>query len=267
MYVTKRKRVVRLPNKEIDFGAWKLTDFIMPDSYASQSIFAEAWGRLSQFFAENPDYASKLERMIGLHNMVVKELWNVVNIEVKYRYDDPVFQTPDFWMLPNETWTQKKGDCEDTTFLLTSAVEGFLNTVKVDNKIFACMGFYIDPYSGQAFGHAFPIYKAEFYDGWLWLETTPETPVPQSVWYVWNPDYLVPVYFFNSKESYRIDRDFQRLGLTGDYVKKYNYLIRAMIDYVEEGVRLNYKFMHKGLRTPKMPEKIVLAGKCLRCKR
>jgi len=667
MYYTKRKRVVKLPDREIDFGVWKLTDFIMPDSYASQAVFAEAWGRLSRFFAENPSYASKLERMIGLDNMVVKEMWNVVNTRIAYRRDDPMFQTPDFWMLPNEVWTQKKGDCEDsllgsekvfvringvryyvtleelfemvngtrmkvkdreilipsddvevvsvtvnrngnitlpsaralwkrvkaiirhrvrkklatiktsgglrisvtedhsvfgalsasnlakpvkplearhvltlykvpetlsinmqsapvdtwlpyndgdvmallglwladgcydsehgavissgnnidiirfvesvvnkipvgkygarkkntpniyvnkkgdifilsrklmnemkrlgfngnaytkrvpewiysldryriasllrgyfsgdgsaymvkshryssgvaantvnkdlaydisalldvvgikhtiteqtsitglgketrmyiitihgknnlekfmreigfiqtyknvklfkviellenskgydnmlslrkvkevdvdkiddyvydlsvedtenfvankivchnTTFMLESAIRGFSR----EAEAYAVLGFYVDPYSRKPYGHAWVLYKAGFYPRWLWLETTLETVVPQNIWYVWDPDTLVPVYWFSEREAHRVDRDFEMLGLTGEYVRKHNYLIRAMIDYVEEGVRLNYKFMHKGIRTPKMPEKIVLAGKCLRCKR
>ena len=264
MYVTKRKRVIKLPDgKEIDFGAWKLTDFIMPDSYASQAVFAEAWGRLSQFFAENPDYARKIEKIIGLDNMVIKEIWNVVNIEIKYRHDDPVFQTPDFWMLPNEVWTQKKGDCEDVSFLLESAIRGFSR----EAQAYATLGIYLDPFSRKPYGHAWVLYKADFYPRWLWLETTWDTAVPQSVWYVWDPDTLVPVYWFSEREAHRVDRDFEMLGLTGEYVRKHNYLIRAMIDYVEEGVRLNYKFMHKGIRTPRATEKIVLAGKCLRCRR
>jgi len=110
MFVTKRKRVVKLPDKEIDFGEWDLSDFIMPDSLASKEVFAEAWGRLSQFYAENYSYAKALEKYIGMHNMLVKEIWNVVNIKIKYRYDDLVFQTPDFWLIANEVWTQKHGD-------------------------------------------------------------------------------------------------------------------------------------------------------------
>jgi len=258
MYVTRRKRVVKLPNREIDFGEWKLTDFIMPDCFASQAVFAYAWGRLSQFYAENPGYARKIEKMIGLDNMVVKEMWNVVNLQIKYRHDDPVFQTPDFWLLPNETWTQKHGDCEDTTFLLVSVVEGFLKSIKSSNKIYACLGFYIDPYTGQVYGHGFPLYKAEFYNGWLWLESTLETAVSQSVWFSWSPQSLVPVYFFNSRESYRVDRDYSKLGLSREYVDSHRDLINAMIDYVEAGKWLNVKWMHKGRRTPSITEKIIL---------
>jgi len=263
MYITKRKRVIKLKDREIDFGEWKLTDFIMPDSYASQAVFAEAWGRLSQFFSENPDYARKIEKMIGLDNMVVKELWNVVNVKVKYRGDDPVFNVPEFWELPNEALSLG-ADCEGTAFLLESAILGF----KRDAEAYAVLGFYVDPYSRQVYGHGWVIYRPEprFYDGFLWLESTLESAVPQNIWYVWDPDYLVPVYWFNHREAYRVDRDFEMLRLTGDYVKKHNHLIRAMIDYVEEGVRLNYKFMHKGLRTPRIAEKIILAYKCMKCK-
>ena len=258
MYVTRRKRVVKLPDgREIDFGAWKLTDFIMPDCFASRAVFAEAWGRLSRFFAENPSYASKLEKTIGLDAMVVKELWNVVNIKIAYRHDDPVFQTPDFWQLPNETWGMGKGDCEDTTFLLESAIRGFSK----DAEAYAVLGFYVDPYSRKPYGHAWVLYKADFYPKWLWLETTWDTAISQSVWYVWDPDTLVPVYWFSEREAHRIDRDYEMLGLTEQYVEAWRELIDAMIDYVEAGRWLRIKWMHKGRRVPAALEKIVLPSK------
>ncbi|RLE36890.1 hypothetical protein DRJ17_07700 [Candidatus Woesearchaeota archaeon] len=254
-YVAKRKRVVHLNNREIDFGDFYLSDFIIPNSLASHEIFAYAWGRLSKFFAENPDYARKIEKIIGLDNMVVKELWNVVNVKVKYRGDDPVFNVPEFWELPNEAWSLG-ADCEGTSFLLESAILGF----KRDAEAYACLGFYVDPYSRQVYGHGWVIYRPEprFYDGWLWLESTLESAVSQSVWYVWNPTYLVPVYFFNSKEAYRIDKDYEILGLDEKYVEAYKDLIKIMIDYVEAGKWIPHKWMHKGRRTPKTMEKIIL---------
>jgi len=602
MYVTKRKRVVRLPNREIDFGAWKLTDFIMPDCFASRAVFAEAWGRLSQFFAENPDYARKIEKTIGLDAMVIKEIWNVVNVKVKYRGDDPVFQTPDFWLCfpsdtivsgasvkisdisvgekvldidgehstvirtfkrwysgdlievkavgllpvrmtpdhpvlvvkrlkcgknrlcnrflknsiprmckgcikfvehdwsprfveakhlekgdylliprrkdnrirknlpiplnkrtsyllglylaegstsdhqvqlafgkheteliekaraiveeelglkasvvegdtdvivafgnkrlkvffktmfgsnarnkripefikelpkdmlwefirgyydgdgcvikhrgkdyvnigtssiyivydmieilaklgilpsirklhdekieeingrkikfapvwsisfpinpselkrmhyrvdenyiytpitsirkvpfngyvynvsttsktycvpfvvhncPNETWGMGKGDCEDTTFLLESAIRGFSR----EAEAYACIGFYVDPFSRKPYGHAWVIYKASFYPKWLWLETTWDTAI---------------VYWSSEREAHRVDRDYEMLGLTEEYVDAHRELIDAMIDYVEAGRWLRIKWMHKGRRVPAALEKIVLPSK------
>jgi len=148
--------------------------------------------------------------------------------------------------------------CEDSTFLLVSAVEGFLKTIRTENKIYACLGFYIDPYTGQIYGHGFPLYKAEFYDGFLWLESTFESAVSQSVWYAWTPQYLVPVYFFNSSEAHRIDKDYRLLGLDEKYVDAHKDLIKIMIDYVEYGKWTPQKWMHKGKRTPRVSEKIIL---------
>jgi len=258
MYVTKRKRVVKLPDREINFGDWKLTDFIVPECLATHEVFAKAWGRLSDFYRMYPNYAITLEKYIGFHNMLIKEMWNVVNLEIKYRHDDPIFQTPDFWLLPNEAWTQKHGDCEDTTFLLVSAIEGFLESIKVNNKIYACIGFYIDPYKNVAYGHAFPIYKAEFYKDWLWLESTLESAVSQSTWYVWTPQYLIPVYFFNKREAHRIDRDYELLGLDEKYVEAHRDLIYEMIDYVEFGRWSKVKWMHKGRRVPVLLSTLVV---------
>jgi len=259
-YVAKRKRVVKLGDRELDFGDFQITDFVTPNSLASANVTALAWVRLANMHFSNPSTFSSLMNTIGLYNMYVKEVWNVVNVEVKYRYDDPVFQTPDFWLLPNETWKQKMGDCEDTTFLLISAIyavkNGWVNDpVAAEAVEYGCIGFYRD-YQGNAYGHAFVIRKSsKLASGrWLWVETTLEDAVPQSIWYLWNPDQLIPVYFFTDREAYRIDKDYAKLGLTQDYVNKYRDLIDAMINYVETGKWLPVKWVHKRTRPVKPAE-------------
>ena len=254
MYYTKRKRVIKLPNREVDFGTWDLRDFIAPRCYATVAVFAHAWGRYSELYAKNPDYMCKVEKLIGLDNIIIKEMWNVVNVMIKYRGDDPIFQTPDFWQLPNETWGMGKGDCEDSTFLLVSAIRGF----KPDAKVYATLGLYIDPYTKNVYGHAWGIYKARFYNGWLWLESTLENALSQSVWLAWNPEYLVPVYWFNECEAYRVDRDYRFLGLDEKYVEKHRGLIEQMIDYVETGKWTKVKWMHKGRRVPVLLSTLVV---------
>jgi len=167
-------------------------------------------------------------------------------------------------MVPNETWKQRMGDCEDTTFLLTSTIYrvkrgwGELDEVAKNAVAYGCLGYYIDPATGNYYGHGFVIYSTDRIAGgrWLWVETTLEDEVPQNIWYLASFDILLPVYFFTDSEMYRIDKDYSRLGLTKDYVEKHKEAIDAMIDYVETGKWLSVKWMHKS-RRPAKPKVVV----------
>ena len=254
---TRRKRVVRLPDgKEIDFGEWDLRDFLQPRSLASTEVYIKAFTRLVNEFVGIRDLAN----MIGLHNVLIKYAWNIVNVEVKYRYDDPVFNVADFWLLPNETWSQRQGDCEDISFLLQSVIEHILEFDGSSDPSawsYAVIGYYFD--GENYYGHAWVLYRSDKIvpkDRWAWIETTLESEVPQHIWYLWRPEELIPVYWFNSRVSYMILEDHDMLGLSKDYVEKHKAMIEAMIDYVEVGRRLKVKWMHKGCRTPKISEKL-----------
>jgi len=257
MYVVRRKRVVRLGGSEVDLGDFFLTDFVCPKSYGAECIVWEAWDKLMEFYKQDPDTFVALMNAIGMYNMYVKEIWNIINTKIKYRNDDPVFNVADFWQLPNETWKQLKGDCEDTTFLLLSAIynvkRGWEDADDIAREAieYGCIGYYIDQ-SGNAYGHAFAIRRtSKIAQGrWLWVETTLDEEVPQSIWYLADFEHLVPVYFFTNCECFRIDKDYGLLGLTEDYVEQHRDLIDAMIDYVEFGKRLSVKWMHKGRRVP-----------------
>jgi len=72
-----------------------------------------------------------------------------------------------------------------------------------------------------------------------------------NLWLVWTKDVYIPVYCFNQYDSWRIDRDYAKLGLTQDYVNKYRDLINSMINYVEAGVRVKEKWVHKTVRPVK----------------
>jgi len=264
MYVARRKRIVKLPDREIDLGDFFLTDFVCPKCYGAECVVWEGWDRLSELYRRDPDTFVKLMNAIGLYNMYVKELWNVVNTKIKYRSDDPVFQTPDFWFTANETWKQGHGDCEDVTFLLLSAAlkvkYGWRDDPVAREAVeYGCVGYYVD-YRGIPYGHAFIVRRSGRIAGgaWLWVESTLEGEVPQAIWYLADFDRLVPVYFFTDREAYRIDKDYQRLGLTKDYVEERRELIDAMIDYVEFGKRLRVKWMHKGRRVPKLMQTVHL---------
>lgn len=253
--VARRKRVVRVGNREVSLGDFYLTDFVTPGSVASSDVANTAWQRVSMLYQRDPQGFVSLLSAIGLYNIYVKEIWNVVNVSVGYRYDDQNLQTPDFWLLPNESWFLKQGDCEDTTFLLLSAIYRVKTSWRGDpvsdqSVEYGVIGFYRD-YSGSYYGHAYVIRRSpRISSEWLWVETTFDSEVPQSLWYIWNPNVLIPVYFFTNTDCYRIDRDYRMLGLTQDYVKLHEQYIKMMIDYVEVGKRTSVKWMHKKTRTP-----------------
>jgi len=73
---------------------------------------------------------------------------------------------------------------------------------------------------------------------------------------MWGPEELIPVYWFNSRESYMKLEDHGMLGLSKDYVEKHKAMIEAMIDYVEVSKKLSVKWLLKGCRTPKIAEKL-----------
>jgi hypothetical protein len=157
-------------------------------------------------------------------------------------------------------------NCEDTTFLLTSAVLRLFDVVG-DLQMgwwsrwfggdapncFACIGFV--KIGGDWFGHAFALYrnpKYQFSKTWLTLETTWDFEVPMNQWLVWNKDSYVPIYFFNKFDSYRLDRDYTVLGVDKAYVNQYWGLIDTMIKYVETGVKTPHKWLHKKIRPAKV---------------
>ena len=244
---------IRDSGKSVSLGDMFLSDFIQPRCYATYQILQEAWSRLHRLYWEKPDTVSSLSRAIGLFNIMVKLVWNIVNTKISYRRDSKVFRRADFWQLPNETWTSKSGDCEDITFLLASAVEWLkAGWRESEARVYACIGYYRDR-SNRFYGHSFALYRhPKIADRWLWIETTLDHEVELSVWLNWNPQTLIPVYFFNSTEAYRLDRDYEKLGLTRDYVNSHRDIIDRMIEYVETGRRLDISWMHKSTRVPEL---------------
>jgi len=253
MFVACRKRVVHLPNGgEIDFGCWDLRDFVQPGCYAARQLESMAM----QEYTNSREVYDPYVQAWGIVPTLTKIMWNTVNKAIGYRHDDPVFQTPDFWMLPNETWHMKAGDCEDSTLLLASAVElakeMFGGFDPAESTVFAVLGYYN---AGDAlYGHAYVLFRnPKIVDRWLWIETTWDEEVPINVWYVWDPNKLIPVYFGNSRVFYRIDQHYDVLGLSKSYVDQWWDAIQAMIEYVESGRWLKNRWMHKKIRPVPKP--------------
>jgi hypothetical protein len=259
-FVTKRKRVVVVGGKELDLGTYYLRDWLQPSCYvvANQLIskVMDKWSSLT------PDQQQDAIKTVGFGNALVKLAWNLVNTEVRYRYDEDLFNQADFWMMPSECYTMGFGDCEDTSFLLASAVLRLFEIVgdfqyswwsrwfsKDAPNCQVWLGFVYQ--DGQYWGHAWVCFKNpkyQFSKDWLVLESTYESEVPMWMWIVWNKDQYVPVYMFNQFDSWRIDRDYDKIGLSKDYIEGRKQLIDSMISYVETGVRMSQKWVHKTVR-------------------
>jgi len=162
-------------------------------------------------------------------------------------------------------------NCEDSSFLLASSVLRLFEIVgdfqlswwqrwfsRDAPNCQVWLGFVYQ--DGQYWGHAWVCFrnpKYQFSRDWLVLESTFEDEVPMNLWIVWTKDIYIPVYCFNQYDSWRVDRDYAKLGLTQDYVDKYKSLIDSMVNYVEAGVRMPQKWVHKRIRPVKVEFKKV----------
>jgi hypothetical protein len=268
-YVTKRKRVIVVKRNKLDLGTYYLRDWLQPDCYTiAKELIDEVMDKWIALGSQQADVIKN----VGLGNALIKLAWNIVNTKVRYRSDTDLFDQADFWMTPAETWSMKFGDCEDTSFLLASTVLRLFDVVSdfrfswwfrwFNRDAPNCqvwLGFVYQ--GGQYWGHAWVTFrnpKYQFSKDWLVLETTFEDEVPMNLWIVWNKDIYIPVYCFNKYDSWRIDRDYAKLGLTQDYVVKYKPLIDAMVGYVESGVKMKEKWVHKTVRAVKAEFKRVV---------
>ncbi len=111
-------------------------------------------------------------REVGTFDARAWKIWKFVAESVQYITDDDAIGWPDFWFFPPETLTLRKGDCEDSSFLLATmllasgisehCVRVVLGKVRTD---------------GGSFGHAWVVYQNE--EGtWCLLESTLDE-VPQ----------------------------------------------------------------------------------------
>ncbi len=96
---------------------------------------------------------------------------------VRYQDDDRVWNCADWWQLPHETLNRQAGDCEDTSFLLTSLL---IATGLSRDKVRCAIG--VVTLNGIQYGHAWVEVKRTD-DQWWWLETT---------WDEWRDWALVP---------------------------------------------------------------------------
>ncbi len=133
--------------------------------------------------------AAAISNLTG--DLLIRAAYDIV-APIRYADDDRVWNCADWWQLPHETLNRQCGDCEDTTFTLTSILiaAGFSR-----DKVRAVLG-YVD-LSGALYGHAWVEVMRS--DGlWWWLETT---------WDAWRDWNLVPATF--TRQLAFTDKDYK----------------------------------------------------------
>jgi transglutaminase-like putative cysteine protease len=108
-------------------------------------------------------------REAGTFDIRAWRIWDYVARSVEYVVDKKASGLEDFWLFPEETLMLRKGDCEDSSFLLATLL---LASGISEHCVRVALGKVITPDGG--FGHAWVVYKNE--EGvWCLLESTLDT--------------------------------------------------------------------------------------------
>ncbi|MHA1615017.1 MAG: hypothetical protein ACTSYJ_09245 [Candidatus Thorarchaeota archaeon] len=246
------KRVIYVDGQAYPLADMYLQEWIDPRSFGAMEVFRKAYDKAVQLSKDSPKWMEWFNKY-GFHNFLASFCWSVVNVEVQYRYDTDMFKRADWWSLPSETYNWKKGDCEDTTFLLASALEHVQNVTDIDDRYFAVLGFYV--HEGQYYGHGYVMWLHDYIGKWMILETTWDCEVSPFIWYNWTPDKYVPAIMFNRSDFFRMDIESHRsvFDLNNDWYERHKDAIKAMINYIETGKQLLVSFMHKLIRPVPIP--------------
>jgi len=244
--IAKNKRVVSDYNLT-DMLLWEWLD---PKSFGAQQVYSKAFKKLIEKLRQDFSRWIRLINKYGLDNILSSFCWSVVNVEIGYIGDTDRFKRVDWWELPTECWNWKLGDCEDSTFLLGSALENVKSMTKRKDDMFLCtIGYYVTV-DKVYYGHAYVLYFNSYYKKWYVLETTWDKEVSPFIWFNWNPEMHVPAVLFNRKVTLRMDLEpfRKKLDLTNAWYERHEKAIKEMIEYITTGKKLECSFMHKKVR-------------------
>jgi len=241
----KNKRVVSGYN----LADMLLFEWIDLKSFGGTKVFEEAQAKLIAQMKEE-SFAEKV-RKYGAENFLTSYCWSIVNVRIAYIGDTEQFNRVDWWELPTECYNWMKGDCEDSTFLLSAALESIREVAykPYEYKYLAVLGFYCDA-QGNYYGHGFVLYYNSYLQKWCVLETTWDKEVNPFIWINWNPEMYVPAVLFDRRTVLRMDVEShrQQLGLQKDWYERHKEMISAMIDYITLAKKMKVSWMHKTVR-------------------
>ena len=255
----KGKRIIHSSGGDIDMGDVELEDFIMPEAKEVKDRWFEGIRMVEGWEAKSRKLRGIFSKM-GYENITAVALLNVV-VPIGYRHDELAIRSADFWFFPIETLSRGVGDCEDTTFLLSSL---YSFDPMVSNRYWACLGYYRQ--NGRLYGHAFVLFNNSYfermnYGRWVVMETTLERPMSPFLQLTWTGEdsNWIPAMIFRKGwegyykfEFYSLDDPKGReiLGLGDGWFRKYERYIDEMKEYVLGGKLMKRKWMHKSKRPP-----------------
>ena len=75
----------------------------------------------------------------------------------------------EYWSFPTDTFYSKNDDCEGFTNLYVSILRNLgIPAYRIKN----CCGFVLDPKTNQRYGHSYPIYLRDAFDGFVSMDLT-----------------------------------------------------------------------------------------------
>jgi predicted transglutaminase-like cysteine proteinase len=113
-------------------------------------------------------------REAGTFDLRAWQIWNYVASSIQYVTDKSTFGLDDFWLFPEETLVLRKGDCEDSSFLLATLL---LASGISEHCVRVVLGSVSTP--DGSFGHAWVVYQNES-GRWCLLESTLDT-IPEKL--------------------------------------------------------------------------------------
>lgn len=91
-----------------------------PKSYPEQTNFIRP-----DLVNDTVERWKEIELFTGYHDYDLEIIWNTLNSHVRYRDDQTIFETDDYWKLPDETFDSQWGDCEDWTNAFVSLARAY----------------------------------------------------------------------------------------------------------------------------------------------
>ncbi|MHB8883078.1 MAG: transglutaminase-like domain-containing protein [Thermodesulfovibrionales bacterium] len=151
-----KRFVIGAPQKQIsmDIRAWISFD----DDIVMKEILKKLRDQEALPSSKDP---GDFDRRAGI-------IWNYVATSIEYVHDTGEYKEGDFWFFPSETFALRKGDCEDSTFLLASLL---IASGISPFCVRVALGEVFDEFNRSLGGHCWPVYKNER-GRWCILEST-----------------------------------------------------------------------------------------------
>jgi Transglutaminase-like domain len=108
-------------------------------------------------------------RQAGSFDVRAWKIWDYITQIIEYVGDKESIGLEDFWLFPEETLILRKGDCEDSSFLLAALL---LASGISEHFVRVILGQVVS--NETAFGHAWVVYMNE-HGEWCLLESTLDT--------------------------------------------------------------------------------------------